>query len=113
MTSRYTHSRFYDLAAAVQSLPIPTVGLDTKTPTLTALICNYNHGKYLSRAIEAMLSQSRPADEFIIIDDASTDDSVSVIRSWVERYPSIRFLQNERNMGIHASFHTAEYGYLL
>src|SRR5271155_5883841 len=24
LTSRYSHSRFYDLAAAVQSLPIPT-----------------------------------------------------------------------------------------
>lgn len=26
MTSRYTHSRFYDLSAAVQALPIPTAG---------------------------------------------------------------------------------------
>ncbi len=72
--------------------------------TLTVLICNYNHGRFIARAIEAVLTQSRPADEFIIIDDCSTDESVSVIRGWVERYPSIRFLQNERNLGIHASF---------
>jgi hypothetical protein len=26
LTSRYTHSRCYDLAAAAQSLPIPTAG---------------------------------------------------------------------------------------
>ena len=26
MTARYSHSRFYDLAAAVQALPIPAVG---------------------------------------------------------------------------------------
>jgi cupin fold WbuC family metalloprotein len=50
-------------------------------PTLTAIICNYNHGHFVSRAIEAMLNQSRPVDEFIIVDDGSTDDSVSIIGS--------------------------------
>src|ERR1043165_716957 len=35
MTSRYTHSRFYDLSAAVQGLPIPT-GPSTGTTTLAA-----------------------------------------------------------------------------
>ena len=30
LTARYSHSRFYDLAAAVQSLPIPTTGPDTE-----------------------------------------------------------------------------------
>ncbi len=78
-----------------------------KSPTLTTIICNYNHGRYLSRAIEAMVTQTRPADEFIIVDDGSTDDSLSVIRSWTNRYPSIRFIQNERNLGFHASFQRA------
>jgi cupin fold WbuC family metalloprotein len=80
---------------------------EKKSPTLTTIICNYNHGRYLSRAIEAMVNQSRPAEEFIIVDDGSTDDSVSVIRSWTNRYPTIRFIQNERNLGFHASFQRA------
>jgi glycosyltransferase involved in cell wall biosynthesis len=79
----------------------------SNSPTLTTLICNYNHGKLISEAIEAMLNQSRPADEFIIVDDGSTDDSVSVIRRWIERYPLIRFFQNEKNIGFHASFQRA------
>ncbi len=36
LTGRYTHARFYDLAAAVQSLPIPTSTVDRETAMLVA-----------------------------------------------------------------------------
>ncbi len=36
LTSRYTHSRFYDLAAAVQALPIPTFGRGLESQVLAA-----------------------------------------------------------------------------
>jgi hypothetical protein len=36
LTSRYSHSRFYDLAAAVQSLPIPTAGPRQEATPLAA-----------------------------------------------------------------------------
>ena len=36
LTARYTHSRFYDLAAAVQSLPILTAGAGREAPPLAA-----------------------------------------------------------------------------
>jgi len=71
--------------------------------TLTAILCNYNHARFLDRAIEAMLTQSRPPDQLIIVDDGSTDDSASVIRRWAERSPSILFLENGQNRGFHAS----------
>jgi hypothetical protein len=41
LTSRYTHSRFYDLAAAVQSLPIPL----TPSTGREALAATGTHGK--------------------------------------------------------------------
>ncbi len=71
---------------------------------LTAILCNYNHGPYIHRAIEAMLSQSRPPDELIIVDDGSTDASVSVIEPWATRDSRVRFLRNERNLGLLPSF---------
>lgn len=71
--------------------------------TLTAVLCNYNHGKLIARAIEAMLSQSRPPDQLVIVDDGSTDESRDVIQSWADRSPTILFLKNERNLGFHAS----------
>jgi cellulose synthase/poly-beta-1,6-N-acetylglucosamine synthase-like glycosyltransferase len=77
--------------------------------TLTAVVCNYNHGKLIGRALEALLSQSRPPDELIVVDDGSTDDSAAIIQSWADRHSTIRFLRNERNLGLHASAMKALY----
>lgn len=43
------------------------------------VITCYNYGHYVGQAIESALSQTRPADEIIVLDDGSTDDSKSVI----------------------------------
>lgn len=70
-------------------------------------MCNYNHGRYLAQAVEAIVNQSRPPDEFIILDDGSSDDSVRIIKSYAIRYPYIHFLQNECNRGVLASVQKA------
>ncbi len=69
-------------------------------PTLTVVLPNYNHSRYLPQAIEAIAGQSRPPDELLILDDASTDNSVEIIESYAARYPFIRLLRNERNLGV-------------
>ena len=48
-------------------------------PTLSVVLPNYNHAKFIGRALAALLGQERAADEIIVIDDGSTDDSVAVI----------------------------------
>lgn len=58
-------------------------------PRLSVTLCNYNHGRYVGRAIDALVSQSRPPDQIVIVDDGSTDNSVEVIRGYAKRYPSI------------------------
>jgi glycosyltransferase involved in cell wall biosynthesis len=67
--------------------------------TLSVLMTNYNHGKYLSEALEAILNQSFKPKEIIIVDDASTDDSVRIIEGFVEKYPNLQLLTNDKNMG--------------
>lgn len=71
-----------------------------RTPTLSAILPNYNHGRYLPRALDALLAQSRPADEIIIIDDGSTDNSRDIIARYAEKHPSIRPLPNDKNIGV-------------
>ena len=69
-------------------------------PTLSVLIPNYNHGQYISNNLDAILGQSWRPDEIIIVDDGSTDDSMSVINQYARRESRIRAYRNERNMGV-------------
>jgi glycosyltransferase involved in cell wall biosynthesis len=67
---------------------------------LSAIIPNYNHAAYLPHALDGLLAQTRLADEIIVIDDASSDDSIMVASGYAERYPSIRVLRNPQNLGV-------------
>lgn len=69
-------------------------------PTLSVIIANYNHGKLLPRALDAMLSQSRPPREIIVIDDGSRDDSLAVMSQYAGRHPLVRVVSNEGNRGV-------------
>ncbi|MGC1241982.1 MAG: glycosyltransferase [Chryseosolibacter sp.] len=68
------------------------------TPRVTVLMPVYNASAYLREAIDSILSQSFKPFEFLIIDDGSSDDSADIISSYTD--PRIRFVSNERNLGI-------------
>ena len=50
-----------------------------------------------------MVGQSCQPDAIYVIDDASTDGSVEVIRSYVQRFSHVRLVQRPRNAGFHAT----------
>ena len=70
------------------------------SPTLSVVLPNYNHAKFIGRALAALLGQERAADEIIVIDDGSTDDSVAVIERIAATAPAIRLLRNPNNVGV-------------
>src|SRR5689334_20561145 len=41
--------------------------------TISAIVCAYNEANYLPACLHALLAQTRPPDEIIVIDNASTD----------------------------------------
>jgi glycosyltransferase involved in cell wall biosynthesis len=70
---------------------------------LSVVLPNYNHANLIGRALAALLAQERAADEIIIIDDGSTDDSVRIIDEIAADAPTIRILRNENNIGVIAT----------
>lgn len=70
---------------------------------ISAIIPNYNHAQLLPRAIASFLNQPvRPA-EIIVMDDASTDNSLEVLDDLARQHPLLRVVRNERNLGVNAN----------
>jgi len=69
-------------------------------PTVTVVVPNYNHGKYLPAALKALFSQSVPPTDVVVIDDASTDNSWEVLDGLARQYPGVRVFRNEKNRGV-------------
>ncbi len=72
-------------------------------PKISILIANYNNGHYFIDSYKSLISQSEKNWEAIIVDDASTDDSVEVIKKLIEKDKRFIFLQNDRNIGYQKS----------
>jgi len=73
-------------------------------PLLTVVITSYNHASYITNALESVLNQSYQPIEIIVIDDGSTDHSVSLIKKYESRFKII-FQENKgvvhaRNLGL-------------
>ena len=66
---------------------------------ISAIITNYNYGRYLGRAIRSLLDQSLPKDEYevIIVDDNSDDHSLEILKSFQSL---VRIIALEENVGL-------------
>jgi hypothetical protein len=70
-------------------------------PSLSIVCSCYNHGRYLSGFLEALAAQTDGRFEVIVIDDASTDDSLTLIQAAAD--PRIRIVARGVNRGYCAS----------
>jgi glycosyltransferase involved in cell wall biosynthesis len=74
--------------------------LDEKHESVSVIIPNYNYAHYLRERIESVLSQTYPISEIIILDDASTDESLDIIRHYEKKYPlRITVIPGSENSG--------------
>lgn len=64
------------------------------------LIANYNNGKYFKECYDSIMAQEYENWEAVILDDASTDDSVSVIKNIIGDDSRFRVLENAENSGV-------------
>lgn len=66
----------------------------------------YNHEAYIAAAIESVLSQTRPPNEIVLIDDGSQDGSYEVAVGLLQGRPNARVLR-QTNAGAHVTLNRA------
>jgi glycosyltransferase involved in cell wall biosynthesis len=78
-------------------------GGDMKTPLLSVTVNNYNYGRYLGQTIKSIQRQTFDDFELILIDNASSDDSLDVMHRYASADPRLRIVAHAQNEGMFAS----------
>lgn len=69
-------------------------------PLVTIIVPNFNHADYLTQRLESIFSQTYDNFEVILLDDQSTDNSLTILSDFAARYPEkVRTIFNEVNSG--------------
>ena len=68
---------------------------------VSVIIPSYNHGNFLSRAIDSVLSQTYRNVEIIVVDDGSSDNTKQV----AESFPHVVYVY-QHNQGLSAARNT-------
>ncbi|AZC13462.1 glycosyltransferase [Microbacterium sp. ABRD28] len=74
-------------------------------PQISVCVATYNGAAFVSEQLLSILDQLSPSDEVVVVDDASSDDTVARIEALVD--PRIRVIALERNAGYVRAFERA------
>ncbi len=72
---------------------------DPDLHTISVIIPTWNRARMLPRALDSVISQSRPADEIIVVDDGSSDNTVPLLQ---QHYPGVTLLR-QAHQGVSAA----------
>ena len=65
-------------------------------PKLSIVVVTYNRAHYLEECLDSIISQNYPNIEIIITDDNSNDDTETICKKYVKKYPFIKYYKNTR-----------------
>lgn len=73
--------------------------------SVAAIVPNYNYADFIIERIDSILNQTYPVSELVILDDASSDNSLDVIKNKIteirKKYPAlkVKLVVNKKNSG--------------
>lgn len=74
------------------------LNLELEQPLVSVLMTAYNREKYITEAIESVLASTYKNFELIIVDDCSSDKTLSIAKAYEKRDNRIRVYLNENNL---------------
>ncbi|KQR49526.1 hypothetical protein ASF87_12380 [Microbacterium sp. Leaf161] len=74
-------------------------------PSVSVCMATYNGAAYLREQLDSILAELRPDDQVVIVDDASTDDTVALLETY--RDARVEVFRNAKNLGYVSSFERA------
>lgn len=72
-------------------------------PALSVVMPVHNGLPFLDEAVRSILAQTFTDFEFVILDDASTDDTPNALRAWAEKDARIRLYLSQHKLGLPGS----------
>jgi len=69
-------------------------------PLVSICIPAYNGVRFLEQCIDSVLAQTFADFELLVVDDQSSDDTLSIVKSYAAQDPRVRVLRNEKNLGL-------------
>lgn len=74
---------------------------------ISIALCSYNGERFISTQIDSILEQTYMNFELIIVDDASKDNTINIIKEYKIKDNRIKVFQNEKNLGFVKNFEKA------
>ena len=98
------------LANPAAELPSPNMSLQQyaldllhhldNCPRVSVVVPNYNYAHYIAQRLDSIYNQTLPAYEVIVLDDASSDNSIEVINKYIDDSGvDAQLIINDRNSG--------------
>ncbi|MDO4628485.1 MAG: glycosyltransferase family 2 protein [Planctomycetia bacterium] len=73
--------------------------------TCSIAMATYNGERFLQEQLDSLAIQSVLPDELVVCDDASTDETIRILRAFAETAPfPVRIVENQENIGVFRNF---------
>ena len=77
---------------------------NVNNPLVSVVLATYNGELFIEEQIKSILQQTYSPIELIIVDDASTDNTLSILHQFEATHSCIRLFTSERNLGYIKNF---------
>ena len=76
-------------------------------PLVSIALCTYNGERYLKEQLDSIFAQTYPNLQVVAVDDASTDSTYDILKTYSGNYPQLQIYSNQTNLGFVKNFEKA------